>query len=32
MESRAFWALLLMFKAGVWVALLVVLIYRPTCT
>jgi hypothetical protein len=30
-KSRVFWALLLIFKAGVWVALIWVLIHRSSC-
>ncbi len=31
MKSRAFWALLLILKSGVWVALIVVLLHPPAC-
>jgi hypothetical protein len=31
MKSRAFWAILLLFKIGVWVALIWVLIHPPSC-
>jgi hypothetical protein len=31
MKSRVFWALLLLFKSGVWVALIVVLIHGSSC-